>query len=248
MTGTWDVDVLLAGTGYSSSCTLAVNHEHRVVIDTGLSFQEDALASALAERRLKPEDIDVVINTHLHVDHCGNNSIFRRAAIFMSEREWQWTRTFYAALFGSRRPELVIPDFYPEVASYSLSTRTVRNVARMARMFWDEERLGRREQFRWLEHTPLPSGLDALPTPGHTPHHVSIRMSASKPVVAAGDAVLAQNADAKVKTMIPFSRAQFAATREALLQRGETIVPGHGTAFMPIRPAATPPGARTSPR
>jgi len=75
-----------------------------------------------------------------------------------------------------------------------------------------------------------------LPTPGHTPHHLSIRVEAPEPVIVAGDAVLAEDADAKVKTMIPFSRAQFAATRQALIDRGGTIVPGHGPVFQP-RPA-----------
>ena len=77
------MDVLLVGTGYSSTCTLITNDEHRVVVDTGLSIQEDALVDSLAGHRIAPADVDVVINTHLHVDHCGNNAIFSRAAIFV---------------------------------------------------------------------------------------------------------------------------------------------------------------------
>jgi hypothetical protein len=49
-----------------------------------------------------------------------------------------------------------------------------------------------------------------------------------------------------VKTMIPFSRNQFAATRAALMDYGHCIVPGHGVAFTPQ--AARRPAARTSPR
>src|SRR5436190_23907707 len=96
----WRVDVLLVGTGYSSTCTLVSSGTCHVVIDTGLSIQEGALIDALAQRGLAPTDIDVVINTHLHVDHCGNNAMFSRATIFMSQTEWRWTQSFYAALFG----------------------------------------------------------------------------------------------------------------------------------------------------
>jgi glyoxylase-like metal-dependent hydrolase (beta-lactamase superfamily II) len=94
----------------------------------------------------------------------------------------------------------------------------------------------------------LPSGLTVLATPGHTPHHLSIHVSAPEPVIVAGDAVLAEDRDAKIKTMIPFSREQFVQTREGLFTRGERIVPGHGPAFTPspTRPAATPQDGRRS--
>ncbi len=245
----WRVEVLLVGTGYSSTCTLVTDGSRHIVVDTGLSIQESALLDALARRGIAPGDVDTVINTHLHVDHCGNNAMFPRATIFMSRPEWSWTQSFYGALFGSRKPEDVTREFYPEIDTYDVSARTIRNVARMARMFWDERRLGTQTQFRFLEDTPLPLGLDLLATPGHTPHHVSIRVTGSAPIVIAGDAVLAEDADAKVKTMIPFSRAQFASTRAALLATGERIVPGHGVAFTPaLQPDAMPPAARKSQR
>ncbi len=31
------------------------------------------------ERGLGPEDIDTVVNTHPHPDHCGNNHLFTKA-------------------------------------------------------------------------------------------------------------------------------------------------------------------------
>ena len=240
MSSPWTVDVLLVGTGYSSTCTLVSNDRHRVVIDTGLSIHEEMLVASLARRGVSPTDVDIVINTHLHVDHCGNNATFPRATIFASRAEWDWTHAFYGALFASRTPERVAPEFYPEVESYGLSTRTVRNVVRMARLFWRPERLGNPAHVHWLETSALPADLDVLPTPGHTPHHVSILVGAAEPIVIAGDAVLAEDADAKVKTMIPFSRTQFLATRQALLDRGCTIVPGHGPTFLPGRTGAAP--------
>jgi N-acyl homoserine lactone hydrolase len=174
-----------------------------------------------------------VINTHLHVDHCGNNALFRRALIFMSVNEWEWTDRFYTAIFKSRAPEQAALEFYAELPSYQLKPRTIRNVARLARMFWRRERLGREDRFRWIERSPVPDGLELVPTPGHTPFHISIRVLRSTPVLIAGDAVLAEDPEAQVRTMIPYSRAQFLATRDALLERGDRIIPGHGPAFIP---------------
>jgi glyoxylase-like metal-dependent hydrolase (beta-lactamase superfamily II) len=229
----WAVEVLLEGTGYSSTCVLATNREHRVVIDTGLSLQEAALAEALRLRSLEPADIDLVINTHLHIDHCSNNAGFSRAAIFMSREEWRWTRAFYDALFVSHAPERVFAEFYPEATSHHLERRTIRRVVRLARLVWDASRLGDEERFHWIETCDLPPGLEVLPTPGHTPHHLSIRVAGPEPIIVAGDAVLDEQGDANARVMPPYSRAQFMATREALLERGERIVPGHGAAFVP---------------
>jgi len=50
---------------------------------------------------ISPEDIDIVINTHLHFDHCGWNTVrqdgkiaptFPRAKYYAPEGEWQYAR------------------------------------------------------------------------------------------------------------------------------------------------------------
>jgi len=227
----WKVEPLLQGTSYSSSCTLVTNGSHRVVIDTGLLIHETALFDALCARGLDPADIDLIVNTHLHVDHCGNNLIFPRAAIALSKRELEWTLTFYAAVFGSSAPEEAAATFYPELSRSGISARTIRSVARIARLMWNADRVGDEKRFRWLETSDLPAGLEVMSTPGHTPHHISIRVAASPPVIISGDAILARNVSARVHTMIPHSQAQFAATRDALLRSGLTIIPGHDAPF-----------------
>lgn len=233
MSGRWTVTPLLEGTSYSSSCTLLESATARVVVDTGLLLQETALVHALADHGLSPDDVDLIINTHLHIDHCGNNTLFPRARIVLSRAEWDWTDAFYTALFASRAPEQVTATFYPELATHDLKPRTIRNVTRLARLFWRRERLGHERQFQWAEDVALPDGLELLPTPGHTPHHLSVRVSASSPVIIAGDAVLTEDPAAKVRTMIPHSQAQFADTRRRLLDLGVRIIPGHGQAFEP---------------
>src|SRR6202047_5070117 len=64
--------------------------------------QPAQLLSNLAADGVSPEDIDVVINTHLHFDHCGWNTrrdksgkivpTFPRAKYYAPEGEWQYAR------------------------------------------------------------------------------------------------------------------------------------------------------------
>jgi N-acyl homoserine lactone hydrolase len=47
---------------------------------------EDPLG-AIERLGLKPEDIDIVVNTHLHWDHCFNNDLFPKARILVQAEE-----------------------------------------------------------------------------------------------------------------------------------------------------------------
>lgn len=64
-----------------SSVTLIISGPRKIVVDTGLEGEADRISKALAGLGLKPEQIDSVVNTHSHPDHCGNNRLFTRAEI-----------------------------------------------------------------------------------------------------------------------------------------------------------------------
>ncbi|HMD13492.1 MAG TPA: N-acyl homoserine lactonase family protein, partial [Bacteroidota bacterium] len=49
--------------------------------------KEQEILSALAAKGLKPEDIDIVILTHLHFDHIGNTDLFKNARFIVQKSE-----------------------------------------------------------------------------------------------------------------------------------------------------------------
>jgi N-acyl homoserine lactone hydrolase len=64
----------------------------RVLIDTGLAELHPAVADL--DPRLRPmselldlRSIDIVVNTHLHFDHCGGNHLFAGKPIYVQRRE-----------------------------------------------------------------------------------------------------------------------------------------------------------------
>lgn len=72
------------------SCLLIFVGGKRILVETGIGEKQDAkfrdiyavdgphLVEQLRERGLAPGDIDVVVNTHLHFDHCGGNTRIER--------------------------------------------------------------------------------------------------------------------------------------------------------------------------
>jgi N-acyl homoserine lactone hydrolase len=62
-----------------SSVTLVISKSKRIIIDTGLLGEAELIIEALALKELTTDDIDIVINTHSHADHNGNNDLFNNA-------------------------------------------------------------------------------------------------------------------------------------------------------------------------
>lgn len=54
---------------------------------TPISAPKQDVINALAGVGLTPEDIDIVVNSHLHPDHCGCNEFFTRAQFFCHAEE-----------------------------------------------------------------------------------------------------------------------------------------------------------------
>lgn len=81
--------------------------EQNILIDTGLGdcdeimelqatygidyvamkTKEQEIVKALAKKGLKPGDIDIVVLTHLHFDHIGNNELFTNARFIVQKDE-----------------------------------------------------------------------------------------------------------------------------------------------------------------
>src|SRR5439155_19382146 len=49
-------------------------------------------ADELAEHELSPADVKIVINSHLHFDHCGQNAIFKHAPFYIQRSELERAR------------------------------------------------------------------------------------------------------------------------------------------------------------
>jgi len=94
------------------NCYLIRTEDHTILVETGEGDKQDArarermglppesepLPETIARHGFNPESIDIVINSHLHFDHCGGNTIlgeggarpaFPRARYFASRGEWE---------------------------------------------------------------------------------------------------------------------------------------------------------------
>lgn len=70
-----------------SSVILIQSQDKNIIVDTGFPGDEQNILDGLAKLSLVPEDIDIVINTHLHIDHLGGNHLFESACFYVHDKE-----------------------------------------------------------------------------------------------------------------------------------------------------------------
>jgi glyoxylase-like metal-dependent hydrolase (beta-lactamase superfamily II) len=73
-----DTEVLLVDTGVG---------EGNAYIERKYAPHRTSVAEALARFGLETTDVNLVVNSHLHFDHCGNNRLFPDAEIFVQADE-----------------------------------------------------------------------------------------------------------------------------------------------------------------
>jgi glyoxylase-like metal-dependent hydrolase (beta-lactamase superfamily II) len=228
----WKVDVLLPGSWHGATSVLLSQGGHYIIVDTGMPHEAHQIAKALELRGLRPTDIQMVINSHFHIDHVSNNALFPGSEIFGSQESYDWCRDVYSDLRDQQNWETLILKYYPEIFDYERAKSMMGKLRKLALRWWDPKRLGNPSQFRWIEKDALPDNLESLLTSGHVPGHASIIVhGGTQCTVIAGDALLSLQHDEKVLTMIPHRREQFQQDRVRILAMRARILPGHDAGF-----------------
>ena len=157
--------------------------KRNILIDTGMGDKYDEkiyqiyeidrrqhLLNSLKKLRILPDDIDIVINTHLHFDHAGGNTIknkkgeitptFPKAKYFIQKGEWR------NALNPNERTR----------ASY---------------IFEDFQLLDITNQSILIEgDTEIEKGIRVIKTPGHARYHQSVLIeSEGQKAIYLGDSI-----------------------------------------------------------
>ena len=159
------------------TCYLLRSAGKNILVDTGLGgrrrpgFPRGRLDETLRDASISPSEIDVVLNTHLHIDHVGWNTIdredggkqvfFPNARFLFQQTEWDYWMT---------------PEHLAEPGNAHL-IECVAPLTSTGRVTMVDT------EYAVDEHITF------IPTPGHTPGHVAIGiMSAGERAVIAGDA------------------------------------------------------------
>jgi glyoxylase-like metal-dependent hydrolase (beta-lactamase superfamily II) len=197
-------------------CTALWNNEHRILVDTGLNqdhrhpaytpipnFVDD---NQCIHKRIKEhlgwetDDVDIVINTHLHYDHCGHNRLFRNAKFYVQKTEWeatQYPNPKYAVIY--------FPENYDK-----------RAVSYLDWVFVDGE-------------ADVVPGIRLIPTPGHTLGHQSVLVNTEEGILCVtGDAINCLDVlRFDLATGATMSNIKQHETNQLIAGAADFVLPGH---------------------
>jgi len=190
-----------------SSVTLILAGTRKIVVDTGLEDERETIIDRLAGLGLSPEDIDLVINTHGHPDHCGNNAIFTRARVLSGVGRGG------GRLAGTQEDKLERLEGMREDMGEDMG-EDMREVV-------------------LKEGDVVAPGVWIMETPGHTLDSISVVCESSRRMVMAGDALpLMGNFLKWVPPRLHADRELALKSMARIVEVADLVVPGHDSPFL----------------
>jgi len=162
-----------------------------VLVDTGAGNDRDRPAmppldhlntdflGSLRAAGVEPDAVDVVVNTHIHSDHVGWNTMRRGDG---------WVPTFPNARYVM--PEADYRYFHPDNAEQWAAPRDEAEAGRQSgwRIMFADSIFPVEDQIElWSDDLALCDSLRVRPAPGHTPGSSVLWLDAGKPAVFVGD-------------------------------------------------------------
>ena len=196
----------------SSNNIVFTGPDGTAIVDTGY-VSHSAQTVALVERCLEGRPLDMLLNTHLHSDHCGGNAALQAAfpavRILVPDSEFDAVRRWDDEALSYRATGQACPRFNADAALVP----------------GDEITLGGRA---WQIHA----------APGHDPHSVILFEPASRTLISA-DALWENGFGVVFPELIGEpSFDEVAATLDVIEQlRPLRVVPGHGRVFGDVEAA-----------
>lgn len=173
-----------------------------LLFDTGHPGMHRLMLSRLAARKLSPADIQMVVLSHSHWDHSLGFPLFPEAEVVIGARELEW------ALRQA-------PAENPSVPGYLM--RQLADHPRLRALAGDTELL---------------PGVTMIDTPGHTPGHMSMLVSAADGRTAIAQDAIKNRAELLARTAEQtLDAAASRRSMERIASVAEIVVPGHDRAF-----------------
>ncbi len=220
------------------SLSLIINHPvyGGLIFDTGSPTDNGTLLAKAAELGLSANDVKWIFGTHVHPDHFGGNTIFPKATIVLSKRDYEFSVGIAeVALSGGNLLKYLLDNCPGYRNSYdefeAEATRTY------IKDYWSPEKIGLNRTHLFIEDNPkLPHFVKPIFTPGHTFYHYAYELAlCDKPVYVTGDAVsnrLILTEDNKYRMNEPHMDFDlYFKSRDFFCNKNALLIPGHDRPF-----------------
>jgi glyoxylase-like metal-dependent hydrolase (beta-lactamase superfamily II) len=175
------------------SSTIVQTDSLLFIVDTGWVHYPNDLLLELKKWDFSPEQFDLVINTHVHPDHIGNNYLFENARYVVSSVDFEAAKAYAMEMKTSINPYKTFIKYFPHYPP-RLAERHAAYSKKLIGKFWKEEFFGNPDRMEWIENRPeLPPNVSLVKTAGHTLGHYAVALNGTiENVYITGDALPAK--------------------------------------------------------
>jgi N-acyl homoserine lactone hydrolase len=195
--------------------------KENIIVDTGMGnpewsekyhhikiLQYQDLAVGLKTLGLHPDDMDIVIGTHLHWDHCFNFDLFKRARILVQKDEIRYAIA-----------PLPMHALFYESQLIKMRPPWLKAIEKIELVEWDME---------------ISPGIDILKIPGHTPgfQGVNVRTAKGNYLIASDLCPLFENWEGvpplkHIVSPIHVNLEEYYDSFKKVEKMGDFVLPGH---------------------
>jgi len=194
---------LVSDRGYVGWCNIVLLRKASslIIYDTGHHSDRALLLRALAKRGIKPADIDLVIISHPHFDHCLNAHIFENAKILIGEADLDYV---LSDKFEDVE-DTFIPKYYIEKLRDRLKTGD--------------------------EGDEIVKGVSIMKLPGHTPSVLGLLLEDTSTVLASDAVRDAWEFLRRNPSLCFYDKKIGIKSMNRVAEVAKTIIPGHDKPF-----------------
>lgn len=177
---------------FGFSTIVLVKHKKNILFDTGGYNLRNTLAPLI-------NNIDCVVISHLHFDHCSNLDMFiqRKTPIYISKKEF-----IYYEKYNNKDLDLFS---YFQLIKDRLNIILVEN------------------------EIVIDDNVKIVPTPGHTPGHISLEIKENNiKTIVAGDSIKSYKDYVNINNYDnAYNKEEYIKTKKIIVNKYNVVYPGH---------------------
>ena len=179
---------------------------------------------------ISADDIDIVINTHMHIDHCANNHLFKNARYIVPAEEIGYLKTLFSS--SKEEAECFFRMLYP-----SLNERFIKTYVKLL--------FASKNAVDWMFFHPnvqrvsgdmfLTNHIQLITTYGHCPGHICVVVENDENEFhcISGDILIDPQDDVNQDGVqhIVSDKQALMESKKKLKSMVSYVFPGHGNSF-----------------
>ena len=240
------MQILIEGSkfpNFHTSSILIVTPKVNLIYDPGFPYDKTMLLKRLNENNLLPTDIDYIVLSHWHIDHCGSIDLFQKAKIVVSTESIIAIREGIKGVNNAEKSSEFPIDYLGRYLQNEMNIKEMSDTAKVRAM----ANIVYRNKSLWLSilekyqsgnvievnenDKVVLDGVIISKYSAHTKGDLVVKIVNNQENLLVGDIIPNNDFQMDNLPMLTEDKENYAKAIKEILKKGRYIVPGHSKGF-----------------